>query len=109
MEEKLDQLDLADKDIVVVIGASRSGKGTLLTALKGKKIKFMPIGDMFEDGEGDENSETSDYGCVGMLMVPVDEDEANSDSGIISHSSNSHTLAPSIAHGPQYIEEFSAL
>lgn len=101
MEEKMDQLDLADKDVVVVIGASRSGKGTLLTALKGKKIKFMPLSEMFGegDGEGDENSESSDYGCVGMLMVAVDEDEV-SDSGIISHSSNSHTLAPSIAHGP---------
>jgi len=56
--------------VVVIIGSSRSGKGTLLTALKGIKIKFISLEDMFEESE---NSESSDYGCVGMLMVPVDE------------------------------------
>jgi ABC-type phosphate/phosphonate transport system ATPase subunit len=49
MEEKIELLDLAEKDVVVVIGASRSGKGTLLTALKGKRIMFKPINELFND------------------------------------------------------------
>ena len=44
-----------------------------------------------------------------MLMVPVDDQGGKKDSEIISHSTNSHTLSPSIAHGPEYIDKFSAL
>jgi len=35
--------------VVVLIGTSRSGKGTLLTALKGIEIKFISIEDIFDD------------------------------------------------------------
>ena len=74
MEEKIDQLDLAEKDVVVVIGASRSGKGTLLTALKGKRIMFKPLTELFNEDEiDDDGSDGDDFGCSGMLMVCVDD------------------------------------
>ena len=33
MEERVNEMDIAGKDVVVVVGPSRTGKGTLLTAL----------------------------------------------------------------------------
>ena len=56
-----------------------------------------------DDDELDDDNSVGEFGSYGMLMV-VDGEEENSDSGIISHSSNSHTLAPSIAHGPDFSE-----
>ena len=34
-------MDLKDKDIFLVIGPSRAGKGTLLAALLGHKMKYF--------------------------------------------------------------------
>ena len=34
-------MDLYQKDIVIVIGPTRTGKGTLLNALSGEKIKLF--------------------------------------------------------------------
>ena len=39
--EIIDQMKLEEKDIFIVIGPSRSGKGTLLQALKGKAMKLF--------------------------------------------------------------------
>ena len=41
MEEKLSTMSLKEKDVIVIIGNSRVGKTTLLTALKGLNMKFM--------------------------------------------------------------------
>ena len=38
-------MDLANKDVVVVIGPSRVGKGTLLTAFTGVKMGFVSKAD----------------------------------------------------------------
>ena len=43
-------MDLAGKDVVVVIGPSRSGKGTLLTALQGHNMQLV----FKDDQEGEE-------------------------------------------------------
>ena len=37
----VDNMQLEDKDIFVVVGPSRTGKGTLLAALKGQKMKLF--------------------------------------------------------------------
>jgi len=37
----VDQMDLKNKDIFIVIGASRTGKGTLLRALNGIPLKLF--------------------------------------------------------------------
>ena len=43
--DEVDKLQLENKDILLVIGPSRAGKGTLLTALLGVKMKFFKKGD----------------------------------------------------------------
>jgi guanylate kinase len=37
----VDGLNLHDKDVFIVVGPSRTGKGTLLAALKGQKMKLF--------------------------------------------------------------------
>jgi ABC-type ATPase with predicted acetyltransferase domain len=37
----VDTMKLHDKDIFIVVGPSRTGKGTLLAALKGQKMKLF--------------------------------------------------------------------
>lgn len=37
----VDNMKLEGKDIFIVIGPSRTGKGTLLAALKGQKMKLF--------------------------------------------------------------------
>ena len=39
--DKVDQLELEDKDIFIPLGPSRTGKGTLLAALQGFKMKIF--------------------------------------------------------------------
>ena len=46
----VDSLGLEDKDILVVVGPSRAGKGTLLTALNGVEMKFYKKGDAIVKG-----------------------------------------------------------
>jgi ABC-type lipoprotein export system ATPase subunit len=41
----VDQLALEDKDIMIVVGPSRAGKGTLLSALQGAEMKFFKKND----------------------------------------------------------------
>ena len=38
--ETIEAMDLKDKEIFVVIGPTRVGKGTMLEAISGKKMKF---------------------------------------------------------------------
>ena len=42
-------MQLADKDVVVVIGPSRAGKGTLLAALSGQRMELKYVGDESDD------------------------------------------------------------
>ena len=44
-----------------------------------------------------------------MIMCPVDGTDKAVKSEIISHARNSHTLIPTIRHGPEFIKEFSLL
>ena len=41
MAEKLSSMSLQKRDVIVIIGNSRVGKTTLLTALKGLNMRFM--------------------------------------------------------------------
>lgn len=38
---EIEKMDVKNKDLFIVIGASRTGKGTLLAALHGAKLKFF--------------------------------------------------------------------
>ena len=42
-------------------------------------------------------------------MVPVDENGEVVKEEIISHAANSHTLVPTITHGPEYTKDFYML
>lgn len=39
--DKVDELQLEDKDILIPLGPSRTGKGTLIAALQGFKMKIF--------------------------------------------------------------------
>ena len=43
------------------------------------------------------------------IMVPVDDEGNALCTEMISHALNSHTLKPSIVHGPDYPEQFEGL
>ena len=100
-------MDLEGKDVLVLIGPSRAGKGTLLTALKGYKMKYFQKGEdekVYEGGFNEETVATESY------IAPVDENEEPIQVDLMSHSFNSHTIEPSIVHGPgNYSESFSRL
>ena len=64
--DKVDQLNLANKDVIVVIGPSRSGKGTLLAALQGSKMGLVCA----EEQDGDEFQAAA----VNMVMAPIDKE-----------------------------------
>ena len=52
--ETIDAMNLKDKEIFVVIGATRVGKGTLLEAVSGKKMKYWKT-DTNQDEYEEEN------------------------------------------------------
>ena len=62
-------MHLADKEIIVIIGPSRVGKGTLIEALKGKKMKYWKVEPNFDD-EADD-FDPNKYGEATNKMCPV--------------------------------------
>ena len=64
----IEELKLGDKDIFIVIGPSRAGKGTLLQALLGWKMKF------FRRTAADlQHSEVAIKSSALHFMAPCDE------------------------------------
>ena len=104
--EQIDQMELAEKDIFIVIGPSRVGKGTLLSALQGWKMKlFKRTAATLKYSEVAQSSSTLNFlaPCYSGNGEPVN-------SSIISHQRNSHTLKPKIVGGPNdFGEEFYEL
>lgn len=49
LKDHIDAMNLADKNIFIIIGASRTGKGTLLTALQGQKMKLFKRKDVTDE------------------------------------------------------------
>ena len=84
----------------MVIGPSRVGKGTLLTAFTGIKMGFVSSED--QDGEEFQSAATN------MIMAPIIEEEAVPHA-IISHYRNSHTLAPTLFYGPDFPKTYKGL
>lgn len=81
-------MKIQNKDILVVIGQSRAGKGTLLSALRGQKIQLFRrkknLGGIHEKA------------AKAWFMAPVDEKGQPAESELIDHGSNSHTFVPKI-------------
>ena len=89
----VDSLELQDKDILIVVGPSRAGKGTLLTALKGVEMKF------FKKGDAKVKATALGQGAsTQFFMAPknVADGDVPAENAIISHQHNSHTFKPKI-------------
>ena len=93
LKQRVNDMNLADKDVLILIGPSRAGKGTLLSALQGNKMKLVDV-------DSDEESEVLHNAATSKVMAPVDDDNQPIKSDIISHLGNSHTFVPSLVFGP---------
>lgn len=78
MFAQVDEMKLQDKDIFIVLGPTRTGKGTLLTALKGIEMKLFRKKDV-------ENSACAKEAYQAYFMAPVLEGQIPGESNIISH------------------------
>lgn len=100
----VDGLNLHDKDVFIVVGPSRTGKGTLLAALKGQKMK------LFRRKAKDRQREFYKDVATATFMAPEGPDGEPIVEAIMSHSHNSHTIVPKIPQEkPEYPPEFSEL
>lgn len=101
--QTIDQMKLEDKDVFLVIGPSRAGKGTLLASILGHKMKFFKRNKVKDTAVG-KNIQ------VAHFMAPVDKDGVTPlENQIVSHSHNSHTLKPKIVGNAKYPAEYSQL
>jgi hypothetical protein len=98
-------MNLKDKNVFIVIGASRTGKGTLLQALTGTKMSlFKKKNVVGTELEKDMALATN------VVMAPVDANGTPLVNRIISHAANSHTLKPKFVNDPPvYPDEFTGL
>ena len=101
-------MKLENKDIFIVIGPSRTGKGTLLAALQGHNMKFVT-----KNNKTDEKLTKCSVALSSAsksFMAPIDKDGVPSSNKIISHQHNSHTLKPKlVSDPPAYGEQYSEL
>lgn len=78
MFEQVDQMELEDKDIFIVLGPTRTGKGTLLTALQGVQMQLFRRKDW-------ENNTAAKQAYQAYFMAPIVEGQKPGESNIISH------------------------
>lgn len=98
----VDAMDLKEKDLLVVIGQSRTGKGTLLSALKGHRMKLFKR----KKREGGVHARA----VKPYFMAPVGADGQPVESDLIDHGNNSHTFVPKLVmEEARYIDEFKEL
>lgn len=90
MFAQVDDMQLKEKDIFIVLGPTRTGKGTLLTALKGVPMK------LFRKKDITMTEATKDVHQA-YFIAPVNEEQQPGQSEIISHQYNSHTIRPKFA------------
>ena len=95
MFEKVDALDIIDKDIFIPLGPSRTGKGTLLTAMEGYEMQVFERKNTMNTAAGQESA-------MGMYMAPVDpNNKYMPDTNLkVSHQHNSHTFYPKVVGSP---------
>lgn len=104
---EVDRLAVDEKEIFIVIGASRTGKGTLLAALHGAQIKYFKKD---KKNQALADSAITKTALGSTFMAPVGADGLPQESAIISHKHNSHTLGPKFVNEtPCYPDAFSDL
>lgn len=101
----IEDMQLAKKDVFLIIGASRTGKGTLLEALKGTPMKYFEKKNLKHlDHEWIKNSALLGF------MAPYDKDGNPLQADIVSHGHNSHTFRPKlVSDPPQYGDLYCGL
>lgn len=99
----VDSMELENKDIFIVVGASRAGKGTLLAALQGVEMKFFKSNPSIKETAVGKEATTKNF------MAPVDSKGLPLTNAIISHQHNSHTFKPKIVGDGHYVDAFKDL
>ena len=100
-------MEVKEKETFIVIGASRTGKGTLLSALHGANIKYFVKN---KKNQALLDSAVTKTVVGSTFLAPVGDDGLPIENAIISHQHNSHTLGPKFVNGtPNYPENFNAL
>lgn len=101
-------MELENKDIFIVLGPTRTGKGTLLTALQGVKMKLFKKSKV-------KDTEVGKQAYANYFLAPVAEAEDGKGelpevNKIISHQNSSHTIRPKFAcDSTTYPQEFEGL
>ena len=99
---------LQNKDILVVIGPARTGKGTLLSALGGEKIEFLGC---WRDSERISSLRDNQEHLSKFFMAPVDRESGHAKRSLtISHKTHPHTFKPTIPYeSAEYSDNFKEL
>lgn len=103
--DHIENLKLHNKDVMIVLGASRTGKGTLLSALQGQKMGFFKNK---KEVLGTEVGKEAKQSKLLHFMAPVGANNLPVASKIMSMGHNSHTLFPKIPFYCSYPEQFEA-
>lgn len=104
MFSHVDNMHLEDKDIFVLLGPTRTGKGTLLTALShGVQMKLYAKKEWREFAKEEKVYAANFMAPAGAKGQPIKSD-------MICHQCNSHTIRPKlVSDKTTYIDKFSAL
>lgn len=96
MFAKVDKMDHKNKNIFIPLGASRTGKGTLLAALLGYKLKIFNKKKL-------KDNPVAQKAALRNFMAPCDpEDESLPiELDFMSHQHNSHTIYPKTLGAPE--------
>lgn len=99
-------MDIADRDVIIPIGGTRAGKGTVILAFQG--VKFAPkyVEDFEDQNEESEKQVTLPHECY--VMAPVSEEGKIIENELMSHRAQSHTLEPKVLPGCIY-EKYNVL
>lgn len=101
----IDAMKLEEKKVFVILGASRTGKGTLLTALHGGKMKLFKRAKIKDEALREKVATTQQ-----TFMAPVGDDGEPKITQFISFSHNSHTLKPKfVKDPPEWHEKYMGL
>lgn len=95
MQAKTDDLDVEGKNLLIPLGASRTGKGTLLASLRGYKLKLFKKKDLKGNPIAKDAATTT-------FLAPCDpqNEEMPIELDFISHKRNSHTFYPKLIGQP---------
>ena len=95
---KINQMELQDKDVVLVLGPSKSGKGIVSLAMMGETIKkFNPFDFILENPEfKDSEMGTQILKNNQEIFMKVDKQGKPMENQFVSHQKQQHTMIPKL-------------